>query len=219
MADLTRYFPAGGGAGGGSTVKGRQARARRPTGTGTGADLRRSRVAPVDGRTHMADSDIPHPSPLLLPDEIHQAVKPGTALLRLETTRSREGLLDGAWWPRTRDIETELPALISVLSGHLGPITRVGVDASAWNGLPARLVIDGQVVHLDSDPVGDDTVLITRGHNDHFALLVVPPDTTADAAREAMARAVRADNITQAAQILIATTPEPTDGGSADPAA
>lgn len=157
----------------------------------------------------MADSDIPHTPPLLLPDAIHHAVKPGTALLRLETTRSREGLLDGAWWPRTRDIETELPALISVLTGHLGPITRVGLDASAWNGLPTRLVIDDQVVHLDSDPVGDDTVLITRGDNDLFALLVVPPDTTADAAREAMARAVRADNITQAAQILIATTPEP----------
>ncbi|MCX5377385.1 DUF5994 family protein [Streptomyces sp. NBC_00091] len=167
----------------------------------------------------MADSDTPHTPPLLLPDAIHQAVKPGTALLRLETTRSREGLLDGAWWPRTRDIETELPALISTLIGHLGPIARVGVDAAAWNGLPTRLVIDDQVVHLDSDPVGDDTVLITRGDNDHFALLVVPPETTADAAREAMARAVRADNITEAAQILIATTPEPEDGGAADPAA
>ena len=167
----------------------------------------------------MADSDIPHTPPLLLPDAIHQAVEPGTALLRLETTSSREGLLDGAWWPRTRDIETELPALISVLTGHLGPITRVGVDASAWNRLPTRLVIDDQVVHLDSDPVGDDTVLITRGHNDHFALLVVPPDTAADAAREAMARAVRADNITQATQIIIATTPDPEAGGAADPAA
>ncbi|MFI8264169.1 MULTISPECIES: DUF5994 family protein [unclassified Streptomyces] len=166
----------------------------------------------------MADSDTPRPSSLLLPDAIHQAIKPGTALLRLETTQSREGLLDGAWWPRTRDIETELPALISVLTGHLGPITRVGVDASAWNGLPARLVIDGQVVHLDSDPVGDDTVLITRGHNDHFALLVVPPDTTADAARQAMARAVRADNVTQAAQLLVATTPEPGDGPGDGPA-
>ncbi|MEW1772026.1 DUF5994 family protein [Streptomyces sp. NPDC086777] len=157
----------------------------------------------------MADTDLPHPPRRLLPDAIHQAVEPGTALLRLETTRSREGLLDGAWWPRTRDIETELPVLIRVLTGHLGPITRVGVDAAAWNGLPTRLVIDDQVVHLDSDPVGDNTVLITRGHNDHFALLVVPPDTTADAAREAMARAVRADNITEAAQILIATTPKP----------
>ncbi|MFF4443348.1 DUF5994 family protein [Streptomyces sp. NPDC001502] len=159
----------------------------------------------------MADSDSPRRPPLLLPDAIHQAIQPGTALLRLETTKSREGLLDGAWWPRTRDIETELPALISALTEHLGPITRVGVDASAWNALPTRLVIDDRIVHLDSDPVGDDTVLITRGHNDHFALLVVPPDTAADAAREAMARAVRADNITQAAQILIATTPDPTE--------
>ncbi len=145
----------------------------------------------------MADPDIPRTPPLLLPNAIHQAIKPGAALLRLETTQSREGLLDGAWWPRTRDIETELPALISALTEHLGPITRVGVDASAWNVLPTRLVIDDRIVHLDSDPVGDDTVLITRGHNDHFALLVVPPDTAADAAREAMARAVRADNITQ----------------------
>ncbi|GHI88746.1 DUF5994 family protein [Streptomyces xanthophaeus] len=171
----------------------------------------------------MADSDTdagtPRTPPLVLPDAVHEAIKPGTALLRLETTRSREGLLDGAWWPRSRNIETELPALISVLTEYLGPITRVGVDASAWNGLPVRLVIDDRVVHLDSDPVGDDTVLITRGHNDHFALLVVPPDTTADAAREAMARAVRADNITEAAQLLVATTPEAGDGSAAGPAA
>ncbi|OKK21843.1 hypothetical protein AMK16_00770 [Streptomyces sp. CB00455] len=157
----------------------------------------------------MAEADIPHRAPLFLPDAIHQSVKPGTALLRLETTGSQDGILDGAWWPRTRNIATELPALISVLTEYLGPITRVGVDASAWNSLPTRLVIDDQVVHLDSDPIGDDTVLITRGHNDHFALLVVPPDTSADAARQAMARAVLAVNTTEAAQILIATTPEP----------
>ncbi|MFJ6483836.1 MULTISPECIES: DUF5994 family protein [unclassified Streptomyces] len=161
----------------------------------------------------MAASDNPDPLKLL-PDAIHQAVKPGAALLRLETTRSRQGLLDGAWWPRSRDVTIELPALITALTAHLGPITRVGLDTSAWQDVPTRLVIDGQVVHLDADPVGDDTVLVTRGHNDHFALLVVPPDTTADAAREAMARAVRADNITQATQILIATTPEPEDGAA-----
>lgn len=165
----------------------------------------------------MAASDTPAPLKLL-PDAIHQAVKPGTALLRLETTQSRQGVLDGAWWPRSRDVATELPALITALTGHLGPITRVGLDATAWRDIPTRMVIDDQVVHLDSDSVGDDTVLITRGHNDHFALLVVPPDTTADAAREAMARAVRADNITQAAQILIAAAPAPADAGSADAA-
>ncbi|MGP3975070.1 DUF5994 family protein [Streptomyces sp. 8N114] len=156
----------------------------------------------------MADSDTPHP-PRLLPDALHHSVKPGTALLRLETTRLREGILDGAWWPRSRDIAAELPRLITKLSRHLGPITRVGLDASAWEELPTRLIIDDRVVHLDSFPVGDDTVLITRGDRDHFSLLVVPPQATPDAARAAMAQAVRADNITTAEQILIDTSTNP----------
>ncbi|MFD3537100.1 DUF5994 family protein [Streptomyces sp. NPDC058664] len=136
-------------------------------------------------------------------------MRPGTALLRLETTHSREGVLDGAWWPRSRDVATEPPTLIEALTAHLGPITRAGLDGDAWEKVPTRLVIDGQVVHLDSFPVGDDTVLITRGDNDHFALLVVPPHATADAARAATARAVAADNVAQAAEILLATLPEP----------
>lgn len=118
----------------------------------------------------MAESNAPTPS-RLLPDEIHQAVKPGTALLRLQTTHSREGILDGAWWPRSRSITVELPALIQVLTDHLGPIT--------------------------------------RGDNDHFALLAVPPQAPADAARQAMARAVDAGNTTHAAEILLATLAEP----------
>ncbi|MGY3204013.1 DUF5994 family protein [Streptomyces sp. TE5632] len=162
----------------------------------------------------MTDSDTSDASdtPRLLPNAVHQSVGPGTALLRLETTHAREGILDGAWWPRSRDIGAELPSLVTALTGHLGPVTRVGLDASAWDELPTRLVIDGRVVHIDSFPVGDDTVLITRGDRDHFSLLVVPPDTMPDAARAAMARAVRADNVTGAEQILIDTgsdTPSP----------
>ncbi|MGW1621794.1 hypothetical protein [Streptomyces sp. NPDC002172] len=67
-----------------------------------------------------------------------------------------------------------MPDLIHLLTGHLGPITRVGLDATAWDELPTRLV-------------------------------VVPPHATPDAALAAMARAVRADDVTHAAEILIAT--------------
>ncbi|MGW1541712.1 DUF5994 family protein [Streptomyces sp. NPDC002309] len=139
----------------------------------------------------------------LLPDAVHRSVSPGTALLRLETTHAREGILDGAWWPRSRDIGAELPSLIEALTEHLGPVTRVGLDRGAWDELPTRLLVDGRVVHIDSFPVGDDTVLITRGEQDHFSLLVVPPHTAPDAARAAMARAARAANLTEAEQILI----------------
>ncbi|WP_267241600.1 DUF5994 family protein [Streptomyces sp. PR69] len=140
-----------------------------------------------------------------LPDAVHASVRPGTALLRLETTQSREGALDGAWWPRSRDIGAELPALIMAVTEHLGPVTRVGLDASAWESLPTRLVVDDRVVHIDSFPVGDDTVLVTRGDRDHFSLLVIPPDSTPEAAHAAMARAVVPGSVSQARQILIDT--------------
>jgi len=152
----------------------------------------------------MADSDAPT-GEQLLPSAVHTDVEPGTALLRLETTESRTGVLDGAWWPRSRHIGGELPALIRALTRHIGPVTRVGLDTDAWEELPTRLVIEGRVVHLDSFPVGDDTVLITRGEHDHFSLLVVPPTATPEAAHAAMSQAVRADNLTAAEQILIDT--------------
>ena len=154
--------------------------------------------------------DLPEPSsrPGKPPKTTHLAVEPGTALLRLETTGSREAVLDGAWWPRSRWIGAELPALVSALTRHLGPITRVGLDAAAWDGLPTRLVVDDRVVHIDSFPVGDDTILVTRGDRDHFSLLVVPPDAVPEAAKAAMAQAVRLDNMTGAEQILVDTRVE-----------
>ncbi|MFG2359196.1 DUF5994 family protein [Streptomyces sp. NPDC048521] len=152
----------------------------------------------------MTDSDT-SPASQRLPSGVHHAVRPGCALLRLETTASREGILDGAWWPRSRDIGAELPALLSALTEHLGPLTRVGLDATAWEELPTRIVVDDRVVHVDSFPVGDDTVLVTRGDQDHFSLLVIPPDATPEAAHAAMAQAVLAGNVSPAEQILIDT--------------
>ncbi|MFJ6657784.1 DUF5994 family protein [Streptomyces sp. NPDC091377] len=152
----------------------------------------------------MTGSETP-PDARHLPTGVHHAVRPGSALLRLETTEAREGVLDGAWWPRSRAIGAELPALLRALTRHLGPLTRVGLDTAAWEGLPTRIVVDDRVVHIDSYPVGDDTILITRGDQDIYSLLVVPPDTAPEAAHAAMAQAVRADNVTQADQILIDT--------------
>jgi hypothetical protein len=139
----------------------------------------------------------------------------------LETTHERRGILDGAWWPRSRDVEAELPGLISALTEHLGPVARVGLDRAAWDGVPTRLVVDGRIVHIDASAVGDDTVLVTRGGQDIFSLLVVPPDTPPGAARAAMGQAVRADNLKGARQILVDTVGRPrtslSGSGTAEP--
>ncbi|MFC9331952.1 DUF5994 family protein [Kitasatospora sp. NPDC057015] len=86
----------------------------------------------------MAD-DSGTPFPALLPDRFRESAKPGSVLLSPETTRSREGTLDGAWWPRSRDGGAELPGLVPAPTEHLGPAPR----ASAWirtRGTTSRLL-------------------------------------------------------------------------------
>ncbi|MEV6653860.1 DUF5994 family protein [Streptomyces sp. NPDC051219] len=151
-----------------------------------------------------ADSGTPTPL-LLLADTIDQPVVPGTAVLRMETTSSRVGLFDGAWWPRSRDIEAQLPGLIKALTDRLGPIARVGLDASAWDEAPAHLVVDDRTVRIDWSAVDDSTMIITRGPQDHFSFLVVPPQADATAAHTAMTMAVQDGNCTSAEQILTDT--------------
>lgn len=152
----------------------------------------------------MPDPDSPPPAGFLA-DGVHESIRPGTALLRLTTTHERRSILDGAWWPRSRNLTAELPGLISALTERLGPITRIGLDSAAWDEMPTRMTIDDRVVHIDVFSVGDDTALVTRGAQDHFSLLVVPPDTPPEAARAAMTEAVRAGSLKQAQQILIDT--------------
>ncbi|WP_324616536.1 DUF5994 family protein [Streptomyces sp. NRRL B-3229] len=63
-------------------------------------------------------------------DTSGEPVLPGTAVLRMETTARRAWTFDGAWWPRTRDLKSQLSALLTALTAHLGPVARVGLDAS-----------------------------------------------------------------------------------------
>ncbi|WP_308404465.1 DUF5994 family protein [Streptomyces sp. ATCC 21386] len=87
----------------------------------------------------------------------------------------------------------------------LGPVTRLGLDASASEEPPTRPAVDDRAVRIDSFPGGAHTVLVTRGGAERLSLLVVPPHATPEAARAATAGSVRADNVTRAAQILTDT--------------
>jgi hypothetical protein len=141
----------------------------------------------------------------LLADTSSEPVLPGTAVLRMETTPQRTGTFDGAWWPRTRDPESQLSGLLIALAARLGPIARVGLDASAWDSAPGRLVVEGHPVRIDWSAASDSTMIVTRGDQDHFLFLVIPPETAPSPARAAMAMAVRDDNAVSAERILAAT--------------
>jgi hypothetical protein len=125
--------------------------------------------------------------------------------LRLDPTMAGTGAVDGGWWPRSRDLDAELPGLVAGLDSSLGPITRVALNLDAWDTAPRRVAVEGRRVrvgwfrHMDAD-----TIVVTRASQDRVVLLVVPPEATSAAAGIAMAMAADAADSAGPADILAA---------------
>jgi hypothetical protein len=99
--------------------------------------------------------------------------------LSLVPAGSASAPLDGAWWPRSRDLEAELPALTAVLDPLWGRIARVTVNPTHWPVVPRKVPVAGHVVKVgwflaEQDPHG---ILLLSHHVGHWSLLVVPPQT------------------------------------------
>lgn len=72
-----------------------------------------------------------------------------TPRLRLKPKAPISGYVDGAWWPHSDDLLTELPDLLAVLlSVRLGPIDRVIYNLAEWVQAPKKLPTDEHVVRL-----------------------------------------------------------------------
>lgn len=113
--------------------------------------------------------------------------------LRLAPHSGLPRRLDGAWWPRSPDLLTELPQLLAALPRAWGHITSVTVKATAWTAAPGRMFVAGQVVglHRAAAPHAPNTVVLLAPGQGRHDLLVVPPDTTEDAAEPLMTAALR----------------------------
>jgi len=99
--------------------------------------------------------------------------------MSLAPVGSAPALLDGAWWPRSRDLGAELPSLTAVLDPLWGRITRVTVNPTHWPVVPRKVPVAGHVVKVgwflaEQDP---HELLLLSYHVGHWNLLVVPPRT------------------------------------------
>ncbi|MFF4535800.1 DUF5994 family protein [Streptomyces aureus] len=100
-------------------------------------------------------------------------------------------LLDGAWWPRSRDLGAELPSLTAVLDPLWGRITRVVANPTHWPAAPVKVSVAGHVVKVgwflaEQDP---HELLLLSYRMGRWNLLVVPPRTTPVSAAWLMAAA------------------------------
>ena len=118
-----------------------------------------------------------------------------TPRLRLKPKAPRSGYVDGAWWPWSDDLPSELPDLLAVLSVRLGRIDRVVYNPSEWATAPAEAMLGERVVRLDGSPRQPINTLEVLGVNrDKIVLLVVPPNTKADQAHATMMAAAAPNN-------------------------
>jgi hypothetical protein len=100
------------------------------------------------------------------------------------------GAIDGAWWPHSCDLRTELPDLVAVLSLLVGPVHRVVYDPSMWLPAPSRIIRGSVAVSVDPYAmVASDTIYLVGTHSRNAVLYVVPP-SSAGAAVHRVLRAV-----------------------------
>src|ERR1700759_3625480 len=102
------------------------------------------------------------------------AVRMPTGLrLRLKPKAAPTGYVDGGWWPRSRDLAVELPALAHVLAVRLGRVTRVAFALEAWDTAPRQITVDGAVVRLEGFHSQDQYVVHLSGSDGQRTGLLV----------------------------------------------
>jgi Family of unknown function (DUF5994) len=132
-----------------------------------------------------------------------------TPRLRLKPKEPRAtGYVDGAWWPHTGDLATELPDLMAVLSVRLGPIDAVSYNLDEWAEVPKKVLSGRRVVRLAGyhrQPL--NTIELRGMSRNRVVLLVVPPQTDPAHAHAVMMAAAKRDDATTTNGLLEATTP------------
>jgi hypothetical protein len=92
--------------------------------------------------------------------------------------------VDGAWWPKSLDLKSELPDLLAVFGLWIGAVHRVVYDPSAWLAAPTRLIRHGEMVSLHPYRlVFSDTIFLMGTHSRDAVLFVLPPSGSEDAPR------------------------------------
>ncbi|WP_157535784.1 DUF5994 family protein [Kitasatospora mediocidica] len=129
--------------------------------------------------------------------------------MSLKPPSETRGMVDGAWWPRSRDLTSELPSLIAVLDECWARITRVTVNVRMWPHIPAEVPTGSHILRVgwfDAEQDPADLCLLSY-HTGRWDLLVIPPECEPARAAKLMAAAADVHN-TQSATALLADTDE-----------
>ena len=109
--------------------------------------------------------------------------------VRLSLSTVLGGDIDGAWWPRTGSLASELPDLIDILHAPLGEIIDIDIN---WSATAAAPILDAHFSNAMRAMRWNDSrqrIMVVVGRNACARLLVIPHTTTQALGRMVMRRA------------------------------
>ena len=130
----------------------------------------------------------------------------GTSLaglrLRLKPGHRTCGHVQGAWWPRSMRMESELPALVAALALRYGAISTVRYHDDDWLSDRGTGLLRDDAIDVSSGAHSRHVVSVTGPHMGRLDLLVVPPYTDAELAYEVVRMASSATDSSTPEQLL-----------------
>lgn len=129
----------------------------------------------------------------------------GTLRLRLKPAHQRCGFVQGAWWPRSTVLGTELSPLLAAIRTRFGMIERVRYHAGDWSETGTQPADD---VVLDGSSPSPHVVTLQGPDLGELRLLVVPPYTEHTRAYDIVVAASSVHDSSTPEQLLELSQPE-----------
>jgi hypothetical protein len=149
----------------------------------------------------LADTAVP-PAPAGVP--AGPAAENSSPRVRLTlSTSTGFSALDGAWWPRSRNLETELADLVDHFPATSGRIVHAVYSGPDWRPAPRRIKVKQGVIKVGSFPTDDShRILLTLSSREILHILVIPPHSSPVLALAVMVTAASPGNRDSAATVL-----------------
>ena len=127
----------------------------------------------------------------------------GNLRLRLKPAHQPSGSVQGAWWPRSTQLTTELPLLLAALSPRMGTVDRIIYDETSWAPASLRMEFRGRSIILEGSSDKSTNILSVIGEGfGRLVLLVVPPYTNPTLAYTAVMTASKPDDVSTPDELL-----------------
>jgi hypothetical protein len=135
--------------------------------------------------------------------------------LTLKPAAPPTGAVDGGWWPRSRDLAAEVPALLAALTDRLGNVEGVNYNLDDWGRSPRKINVGGAHVRLSGYHSQHRDTIDVLSQGDRVTLLVLAPEATEPVALPALGAAGDRANGDGVEALLLAHRTDSADASAA----